>query len=287
MISSLQFAPSTPSTRCLTAAKSPQHLVRTNLEEADVHWFGKSLRHHAKSVFECSNGTLGRRKTNSAIQSGTLKKHIDTVRWDIFIDDSLVKFWLGINGENGFQCCLHSSKGSIISMVVNHEFQSGKEVLKQGEWSESNITSLIHVLDCFIRFIQILESVFEVNSSNGHESSVKKLRGYNGRRPLAPKDNGNDEISDKGANSCWINIIKEVRRLEEKGINLLLFMKKKLGNGLSTLFWDDVWCMGSSLRIDFLELMLSENSNKLQSPDSWSLDIEPISGGYTVASSET
>ncbi|GJT89339.1 hypothetical protein Tco_1071056 [Tanacetum coccineum] len=35
-------------------------------------------------------------------------------------------------------------------------------------------------------------------------------RGYNGA-------NGKiDEISGKGANSCWINIIKEVRRLEEK-----------------------------------------------------------------------
>ncbi|GKG11057.1 hypothetical protein Tco_0342457, partial [Tanacetum coccineum] len=56
---------------------------------------------------------------------------------------------------------------------------------------------------------------------------IKAIHGANGKI---------DEISGKGANSCWINIIKEVRRLEEKGINLLLFMKKKLGNGLSTLF---------------------------------------------------
>ncbi|GKD81605.1 hypothetical protein Tco_1348444, partial [Tanacetum coccineum] len=100
-------------------------------------------------------------------------------------------------------------------------------------------------------------------------------------------------------NSCWINIIKEVRRLEEKGINLLLFMKKKLGNGLSTLFWDDVWCDGGKLKNRFprahprggLELTQVEELAKVinpvvltQSPDSWSWTLNN-SGGYTVASS--
>ncbi|GKC62476.1 RNA-directed DNA polymerase, eukaryota, reverse transcriptase zinc-binding domain protein [Tanacetum coccineum] len=72
-----------------------------------------------------------------------------------------------------------------------------------------------------------------------------------------------DEISGKGANSCWINIIKEVRRLEEKGINLLLFMKKKLGNGLSTLFWDDVWCDGGKLKNRFPRAYALENSKQI------------------------
>ncbi|GJW18417.1 hypothetical protein Tco_0025853 [Tanacetum coccineum] len=69
----------------------------------------------------------------------------------------------------------------------------------------------------------------------------------NGRRLLLPKENGG----------------LEVRRLEEKGINLLLFMKKKLGNGLSTLFWDDVWCDGGKLKNIFLDRMRTKYSNKL------------------------
>ncbi|GKD31383.1 hypothetical protein Tco_1242161, partial [Tanacetum coccineum] len=81
---------------------------------------------------------------------------------------------------------------------------------------------------------------------------IKAIHGANGKI---------DEISGKGANSCWINIIKKVRRLEEKGINLLLFMKKKLGNDLSTLFWDDVWCDGGKLKNRFpLERMLSKTA---------------------------
>ncbi|GKB68804.1 RNA-directed DNA polymerase, eukaryota, reverse transcriptase zinc-binding domain protein [Tanacetum coccineum] len=81
---------------------------------------------------------------------------------------------------------------------------------------------------------------------------------------LIPGANGKiDEISGKGANSCWINIIKEVRRLEEKGINLFLFMKKKLGNGLSTLFWDDVWCDGGKLKNRFPRAYALENSKQI------------------------
>ncbi|GJR55112.1 hypothetical protein Tco_1405633 [Tanacetum coccineum] len=62
--------------------------------------------------------------------------------------------------------------------------------------------------------------------------------------------------------TLWSRVIK-VRRLEEKGINLLLFMKKKLGNGLSTLFWDDVWCDGGKLKNRFPRAYALENSKQI------------------------
>ncbi|GJU43653.1 RNA-directed DNA polymerase, eukaryota, reverse transcriptase zinc-binding domain protein [Tanacetum coccineum] len=61
----------------------------------------------------------------------------------------------------------------------------------------------------------------------------------------------------------WLLLWSEVRRLEEKGINLLLFMKKKLGNGLSTLFWDDVWCDGGKLKNRFPRAYALENSKQI------------------------
>ncbi|GJS77270.1 hypothetical protein Tco_0727151 [Tanacetum coccineum] len=73
---------------------------------------------------------------------------------------------------------------------------------------------------------------------------IKAIHGANGKI---------DEISGKGANSCWINIIKEVRRLEEKGINLLLFMKKNLGMAFRLYSGMTCGVMGASLRIDSLE----------------------------------
>ncbi|GJT81860.1 hypothetical protein Tco_1056202 [Tanacetum coccineum] len=94
--------------------------------------------------------------------------------------------------------------------------------------------------------IQILESL-RSKFFNGHESSGKKASWVQWKKALAPKDNGG----------------LEVRRLEEKGINLLLFMKKKLGNGLSTLFWDDVWCDGGKLKNRFPRAYALENSKQI------------------------
>ncbi|GKD33208.1 RNA-directed DNA polymerase, eukaryota, reverse transcriptase zinc-binding domain protein [Tanacetum coccineum] len=65
-------------------------------------------------------------------------------------------------------------------------------------------------------------------------------------------DDGNiDGIPRNGANSCWVNIINEIKVLAKKGINLMNFMRMKLGNGVSTLFWDDGWCEGGRLKVRF------------------------------------
>ncbi|GJV31921.1 hypothetical protein Tco_1392321 [Tanacetum coccineum] len=110
-----------------------------------------------------------------------------------------------------------------------------------------NLSHMFYADDAvFIGVIQILESL-RSKFFNGHEELasfgsrvIKAIHGANGKI---------DEISGKGANSCWINIIKEVRRLEEKGINLLLFMKKKLG--WTFRLYSGLTCgvMGASLRI--------------------------------------
>ncbi|GJX45177.1 RNA-directed DNA polymerase, eukaryota, reverse transcriptase zinc-binding domain protein [Tanacetum coccineum] len=41
--------------------------------------------------------------------------------------------------------------------------------------------------------------------------------------------------------SIWLDIIRELHNLKNKGIDLLGFIKKKIGNGVDTLFWEDTW----------------------------------------------
>ncbi|GJW73239.1 retrovirus-related pol polyprotein from transposon TNT 1-94 [Tanacetum coccineum] len=41
--------------------------------------------------------------------------------------------------------------------------------------------------------------------------------------------------------SPWNCILKELNSLSAKGINLLALLKKKVGNGANTLFWEDCW----------------------------------------------
>nr|GEV87508.1 RNA-directed DNA polymerase, eukaryota [Tanacetum cinerariifolium] len=48
--------------------------------------------------------------------------------------------------------------------------------------------------------------------------------------------------------SPWIDIVREFKNLVSKGINLFSFIKKTVGNGESTSFWDDQWVNESTLK---------------------------------------
>nr|GEV04962.1 RNA-directed DNA polymerase, eukaryota, reverse transcriptase zinc-binding domain protein [Tanacetum cinerariifolium] len=54
--------------------------------------------------------------------------------------------------------------------------------------------------------------------------------------------------------SPWLDIIREVTVLRTKGINLLDLIRKKVGNGLNTLFWEDHWLDDLPLKHTFLRL---------------------------------
>ncbi|GJW44944.1 RNA-directed DNA polymerase, eukaryota [Tanacetum coccineum] len=41
--------------------------------------------------------------------------------------------------------------------------------------------------------------------------------------------------------SIWLNIVREMKRLKDNGLDLCGFIQKKMGNGLETFFWQDVW----------------------------------------------
>nr|GEU47948.1 RNA-directed DNA polymerase, eukaryota, reverse transcriptase zinc-binding domain protein [Tanacetum cinerariifolium] len=64
-------------------------------------------------------------------------------------------------------------------------------------------------------------------------------------------DGNIDGNSRKGINTCWTSIINEVKVMKDKGIDLMAFIKKKIGNGMSTSFCDEVWCEGGKLKDRF------------------------------------
>ena len=60
-----------------------------------------------------------------------------------------------------------------------------------------------------------------------------------------------NHLPNNVSNSPWISILKAVQKLDNDGIQIFSFCKKKIGDGKSTLFWDDIWLGDSSLKVQF------------------------------------
>ncbi|GJW07652.1 RNA-directed DNA polymerase, eukaryota, reverse transcriptase zinc-binding domain protein [Tanacetum coccineum] len=84
--------------------------------------------------------------------------------------------------------------------------------------------------------------------------------------------------------TTWGTILSFVKRLKQKGIDLLCLCVRKIGNDVSCRFWEDTWVGNLSLKEQFLRIyqldtgvVLSDKSDTWQ----WSLG---VSNGYTAAS---
>ncbi|GJX08115.1 hypothetical protein Tco_0196047 [Tanacetum coccineum] len=64
--------------------------------------------------------------------------------------------------------------------------------------------------------------------------------------------------SPNSRRSPWLDIIRETNSLLNKGIDLLAFIRKKVGNEEDTLFWDETWLGEKSLKYQFPRLYALE-----------------------------
>nr|GEV71324.1 RNA-directed DNA polymerase, eukaryota [Tanacetum cinerariifolium] len=111
------------------------------------------------------------RKKETMIFKVDFEKAYDSVKWD-YLDDVLNKFGFGSKWRNWIHNCLNSSKDSILSLhlsfqnLVNeghfkrvsvssslhlsHLFYAD-DIIFMGQWSVSNINTLVQALDCFYK----------------------------------------------------------------------------------------------------------------------------------------
>nr|GEZ29252.1 hypothetical protein [Tanacetum cinerariifolium] len=59
-------------------------------------------------------------------------------------------------------------------------------------------------------------------------------------------------------NSIWLNIFRDIYSLKQKGIDLLSFVRKKVGDEESSLFWDDTWLGEATLKMQYPRLYTLE-----------------------------
>ncbi|GKC61477.1 RNA-directed DNA polymerase, eukaryota [Tanacetum coccineum] len=60
--------------------------------------------------------------------------------------------------------------------------------------------------------------------------------------------------------SLWISIVREVRVLKSRGVDLVSYCVKRVGNGLNTGFWDECWTGDKSLRSMFPRIFALDNN---------------------------
>nr|GFC00582.1 RNA-directed DNA polymerase, eukaryota, reverse transcriptase zinc-binding domain protein [Tanacetum cinerariifolium] len=180
------------------------------------------------------------------------------------------------------------------STTLSHMFYVDDAIFV-GKWCDDNINTLIHVLECFYRAsglrinmtkskimgvlvaenkiksvasklgCLLLKTPFtylgtkvggSMSKSRAWEDVINKERIIKAIHGVDEKIGKNTSICN---NSCWLNIVKEISVLKNDGINVMEFMKLKLGNGNNISFWEDHWIGGSSLKTLFPRLYALKN----------------------------
>ncbi|GKC60500.1 RNA-directed DNA polymerase, eukaryota [Tanacetum coccineum] len=105
--------------------------------------------------------------------------------------------------------------------------------------------------------IQVLRKMESIRGRFFNGSSQNVIKGIHGI-------DGN--IGRKVSNqhpSLWLDIIKEVNLLQNRGIDLMSFLQRRMGNGEETLFWDDKWRGDIILKTSFPRVYLLETQKNI------------------------
>ncbi|GJU14907.1 RNA-directed DNA polymerase, eukaryota [Tanacetum coccineum] len=63
--------------------------------------------------------------------------------------------------------------------------------------------------------------------------------------------------------STWLDIVKEIDSLNQQGMNFVGYIHKKMGNGLHTYFWDNIWKGDTALKILYPRIYYLETNKNI------------------------
>nr|GEX70371.1 RNA-directed DNA polymerase, eukaryota, reverse transcriptase zinc-binding domain protein [Tanacetum cinerariifolium] len=210
-------------------------------------------------------------------------RQILDVRWD-FLDEVLQKFSFGNKWRMWIQSSLRSSRGFIlVNGSPTEEFQFYKG-LKQGDplspflfilIMESLHLSFQRVVDAGMftggKMSRVKEWNEVVDKVVSRLSKWKMKTLSIGERLTLLKSlesirnhffNGNDLGSKKATWIKWSNVLADKAK-GGLGVNVMNYVRLKLGNGQSTSFWEDNWINGGVLKDVFPRLYALEMCKKV------------------------
>ncbi|GKB65013.1 RNA-directed DNA polymerase, eukaryota [Tanacetum coccineum] len=109
---------------------------------------------------------------------------------------------------------LQRSKASLIAKYL-HLFYADDGIL--GQWNDSNIDTLVHVMECFYRVSGLRINLCKSKIMGIHVDA--------------------DRIKSAASKLGCL----EVKKLQNQGVNIFDYIRIKIGNGDNTSFWKDKW----------------------------------------------
>ncbi|GJU57676.1 RNA-directed DNA polymerase, eukaryota [Tanacetum coccineum] len=162
---------------------------------------------------------------------------------------------LGDSVPSGVLCTLESIRSHFFnghdSNSKKASWVNWKKVLAPKERGGLGVSSL-YALNRGLMFKWVWR--FYTQDSSLWARVIKAIHGDDGKMGV---------ITRAGSKSCWMNIVHETNALLNKGIDLIKFMRIKLGNGQITSFWEDMWSEGGTLKNRYPRIYALESSKSI------------------------
>nr|GEV04250.1 RNA-directed DNA polymerase, eukaryota, reverse transcriptase zinc-binding domain protein [Tanacetum cinerariifolium] len=156
------------------------------------------------------------------------------------------------------------------SLSLSHLFYA-EDVVFVCKWNLSNLSTIVNVLKWFFLALYLKINLHKVSSWEmvylmmSWFQLLGRLDAQRSTRLLIILGLSNSWCSWSSRHpltfskrSPWLDIVREFKNLSKNGMDLLSLVKKKVGNGDSTSFWDDVWLADSPLNQVYPRLYLLE-----------------------------
>ncbi|GJW89035.1 RNA-directed DNA polymerase, eukaryota, reverse transcriptase zinc-binding domain protein [Tanacetum coccineum] len=209
------------------------------------------------------------KKINAMIFKVDFDKAFDSVRWD-YLDDILKSFGFG----DKWRSWIAVKVGSSMSRIKAWQDVIDKISSRLSKWKikalssggrltllKSILTALPFIICRSIKLIRHQQSssfqmVMEIfyPFSSLWANFIKAIHGVKGNI---------DESNPNIRGSIWQELVREFSSLKAKGIDCVSYIKRKLGNGENTSFWEDIWLGDSALKSTHPRLFALETRNDI------------------------
>nr|GEV34660.1 transposon Ty3-G Gag-Pol polyprotein [Tanacetum cinerariifolium] len=158
------------------------------------------------------------------------------------------------------------------------------DVIVLGEWSQFNLVNILDIFNCFYFALGLQISVMKsklygIGATETKLNHLAGLAGCKGEKlpflylglPIGANMSrlSSGLVQVRKHVGPWNNVMQIVSELHNTSMVPISVMKRKIGDGMSTLFWHDVWINDTHLAQQFPRLFVLEEFKNAMVGDRW------------------